>query len=173
MTTPHRIALVGPRAAGKTTVARALGARLGWPVLDGDDLLAAEVGCPAGDYLSTAGEAAFRRVEASVTLAVLERPGPWVIALGGGAVLSAPVRQALSDPSTLVVLLEAPAHCLVERQRADSARPPLTDLPLEQEVAAVLAERRSLYETVADFRLETFSSNVDACVGAILDKMQP
>jgi shikimate kinase len=165
------IALIGPRAAGKTTLARALGARLRWPVLDGDDLLAADVGCPAGAFLAAAGEVEFRRVEEQVTLRALRVRDPKIVALGGGAVLSAAVREALRAGGLLVVFLEAPVARLVERQRGGPHRPPLTGLPLEAEIETLLAQRRSLYETTADFRLETSVSNVDACVAAILARM--
>jgi shikimate kinase len=171
VTAPRGIALIGPRAAGKTTIARALGARLRWPVLDGDDLLADEVGCPAGAFLAAAGEAEFRRVEQEVTLRALRAPDPKIVALGGGAVLSPAIREALRGSALFVIFLEAAVERLVERQRRGPHRPPLTGLPLEVEVETLLAARRSLYETTADFRLETSDPNVDACVAAILAKM--
>ena len=55
------VALVGPRAAGKTTIGRLLAQGLGHRFLDGDDLLAAAVGMPAGVFLQRAGEREFRR----------------------------------------------------------------------------------------------------------------
>lgn len=165
------IVLVGPRASGKTTLAAALAVRLRWPVLDGDVLVAAAVGRPAGAFLAAAGEPSFRAVEETMTLLALAAPDPKIVALGGGAVLSAAVRVALGDPARFVVLLQATPGCLIARLRGDGQRPPLTDLPLAEEVAALWRARRSLYETVADFRLQTTNTNVDACVELILAKM--
>lgn len=166
------VALVGPRAAGKSTLARALGPRLGWPVLDTDDLLAARVGLPAGEYLSREGESAFRREEERVCLEALAPGERRVVALGGGAVLSAAVRQCLARPGVLVAFLEAPAASLLQRQRvAPVARPPLTALPPEEEVLAVLRARRPLYLQVSHLRVDTNSSIVDTCVALILAKM--
>lgn len=167
------IALVGPRAAGKSTLAGALARALGWPAVDTDLVLGERVGRPAGEFLADAGEPAFRRIEEAVCLDALGRGSPRVVAMGGGAVLSAAVRRRLVDADVLTVLLEAELSDLVARQRASaSSRPPLTALSLEDEVAALLAGRRSHYEQVARMRVNTSTSNVDACVASIWCKMR-
>src|SRR5690606_28472033 len=124
-----KVALPGPRAVGKSTLGRALAARLGWRFVDTDDEVGTRVGCPAGAFLAARGEAAFRAVEAEVAVAALA-PGPRaVVALGGGAVTLAAVRAALRRPGVVAVELRAPIEVLVERQARDP-RPKLTDLPL-------------------------------------------
>ena len=111
-----------------------------------------------------------RTIEEEESLAALQPGEPRILALGGGAVLSEAVRRALAAPDVFVVFLEAPASCLVERLRSSARRrPSLLGLPLEKEVSELLRQRRALYEKVADFRLETFSANVDACCASILD----
>ena len=165
------VALIGARAAGKSPIARALAGRTSWPHEDSDDLLAAQVGCPAADFLESAGEERFRVIEEKVNLAALNKGAPRILALGGGAVLSAPVRGALSHPGVLVVFLDASVQVLVERQRG-ARRPALTGLPLEEEVTALLDARRSLYEGLANLQLESHRANVDACCEAILAKME-
>ena len=62
------VALVGLRGSGKTTLGRALAARLGWAFADGDDLLAAHTGRDAAKFLTEAGEPAFRAAERAVLL---------------------------------------------------------------------------------------------------------
>ena len=75
-------------------------------------------------------------------------------------------------PEILVVHLTAPAECLVERLRSSATnRPSLTDLPLAEEVAQLLRNRLPLYRQVADFELETFPTNVDACCERIVAKI--
>ena len=166
------VAMVGARAAGKSTLARALAEHLPWSVHDGDELLAEKVGAPAGSYLAQAGEEPFRAVEEEVTLRSLTPGSPRILALGGGAVLSSPVREALGQPGVLVVFLDVPNQVLAERQQASGGRPPLTSLTLEEEVAELMSRRRSLYEQVAHLRLESQELNVDACCRAILAKME-
>ena len=166
------LALVGPRAVGKSALAHALAERLGWQMIDGDELIAAEVGQSAGDYLAAAGEVAFRSLEERLSCAALDRPGHLVLALGGGAVLSATLRRSLQSQETFVVHLTAPAQCLIGRlQNSSLNRPSLTGLPLAEEVAQLLRDRLPLYRQVADFELETFPANVDACCERIIAKI--
>ena len=172
MKPPRCIALVGPRGAGKSTLGRALAARLGWLALDTDDLIAARVGMSAGDYLVHAGEPEFRRIEAVVCGQALARDEPRVVALGGGAVLSEQVRAALRAPDVWTVFVEASVASLLERQRAVGGRPPLTGFPPVEEIRWLLQTRRALYEEVALLRINTDSANVDACVALVLDKMR-
>jgi len=173
MSAIRRIVLVGPRAAGKSTLARALGARLGWRILDTDELIAVRVGSAASVFLAKSGEAAFRAVEQEVCVAALvAAPAPAVVALGGGAVLSVAVRVAMDRPDVFGVFLAAPVPVLARRQRA-VPRPPLTGLPLEAEVKRLLDARRAHYEQVSRLQIDTKTSNVDACVASILDKMDP
>ena len=169
---PARVVMVGPRGAGKTTVGRALAGRLRWPFADGDERIAARTGKPVGVFLAEAGEPAFRALEQEVTLELLAGPRPGVLALGGGAVLSAPVREALRAQDVLVVFLEAPIATLAERIRGDPDRPRLTGLALPDEIATLLRARRPLYESVAHLRLETGVENVDAVCAQIEAKIR-
>jgi len=167
-----KVALLGPRAVGKSTLGRALAARLGWRFVDTDDEVGTRVGCPAGAFLAARGEAAFRAVEAEVAVAALA-PGPRaVVALGGGAVTLAAVRAALRRPGVVAVELRAPIEVLVERQARDP-RPKLTDLPLADEVAALVRARAAAHAEVAAFVLETFPANVDACCARLLATIGP
>ena len=170
MTGARIVALIGPRAAGKTTLGRALAEHLGWGFVDTDERLAERVGATASDYLRDRGEAAFRAVEVETVDEVWAAPGPQVVALGGGAILSQPVRDALAQPSVFVVMLRAEIDQLVARQERDP-RTPLTDLSLIEEVREVWRVRRPLYEQAAHLQISTNSANVDACIAAILDKM--
>ena len=170
-----RVVLVGPRAAGKTTLGRGLAEELGWEFLDTDDLLAAQVGMPADDYLRLSGQPAYRRAEEEVAGAAMARPGTLVLALGGGAVLSRQLRNALEGEHQLVVFVRAPVPDLVKRQmavpRAPLTREALTGGALQQEVTVLLAQRWRHYVSVCDMQLDTSSANVDACLRSIMAKM--
>ncbi len=165
------IVLVGPRGAGKSTVATAVGNHLGWPHRDTDDLIAQDVGYPAGAFLASVGEASFRVVEERIVTAALADNGGRVLALGGGAVLSAKTRSQLAHGEHFVVFLFAPVPVLLDRANIGPIRPPLTDLPPDEEVARLWQERLPLYQSVSDLELDTFSANVSACVRSIMATM--
>ncbi|MCA8957422.1 MAG: shikimate kinase [Planctomycetes bacterium] len=165
------VVLVGPRGAGKSTLAPPLAERLGWDAADTDLQIAERVGRPAWQLLGEAGEAEFRRVETAVVGAALRANRRRVLALGGGAVLAPSTRRELVDGGHFVVFLCAPVAVLVERQVAGPPRPRLTERPVAEEVAHLLALRLPLYRAVCDLTLDTFSSNIHTCLASILANM--
>lgn len=77
------VVLVGPPGAGKSSVARELGALLGAAVRDTDADVEATAGKPIADIFVEDGEPAFRALErAAVLQALATHDG--VLALGGG-----------------------------------------------------------------------------------------
>jgi shikimate kinase/3-dehydroquinate synthase len=136
------IAFVGFMGAGKTRAAKGAAAVLGEPVVDVDAEVERELGAPAAEVFERDGEAAFREAERRVTLAALDRGG--LVALGGGAVESEPVRAALENCFTV--------WCRIGEDSA-WARAEGTERPLAQdrdEFGRRFAERQPLYEAVAD-----------------------
>ena len=167
------IALIGLRAAGKTTLGRALATRLGWPpAVDTDDVLAQRVGMNAGRFLAAVGEERFRAVEREVCRDVLLADGADVVSLGGGAVTIPDVADLLRRGDRLRIWVDAADENLVARLRRSAVRrPALTELPIREEVAALRVTRDPLYRELADLRVETDASNVDACVARVLAMM--
>jgi shikimate kinase len=140
--------------AGKSAVGRELAAALGTRFVDTDELIVAQAG-PIEAIFAQRGEAAFRALEADVVeTAVAEaRERACVLALGGGAVLSAVVREALGRLAHVVWLTAAPEE-LWRRARAEGqAVRPLADD--EDAFRALLAAREPLYERVATEVVDT------------------
>jgi shikimate kinase len=160
------VALLGPRGAGKSTLAPVLARLLGWPWADGDLLLAARVGVPAGTFLQQEGEERFRRVEEQVTAEALAASEEQVLALGGGAVLLPAVQRGLRLPDVFPVLLLAPVPVLVDRLRS-APRPALTALPPADEVAELLRVRLPVYRSLARLELDTARERPESCARAI------
>jgi shikimate kinase len=162
---------VGPRASGKTTLARLVARELGGRALDSDAALADEVSEPAGDHLARVGEARFRELEERVCLGLFETVVPGdAVSLGGGAVLSLAVRRALrTDPRLVVVRLTASPETLWRRIRTSPIeRPPLTEhRDGLDEVRAVLAAREPLYAEVADHEIVAEREDEAAITGYV------
>jgi 3-dehydroquinate synthetase/shikimate kinase len=143
---PHDplIVLVGFMGAGKSTAARELAVELQVEALDADVLLAERLGTPIEAFFAEHGEPEFRRREEELVLELLDRGSPPVLALGGGAVESARVREALR--AHRVVLLDVDPDVAWTRVK-DSGRPLARSRPAFDELHA---RRRALYEEVAD-----------------------
>src|SRR3954454_3877952 len=60
---PARIVLVGMMGSGKTSVGRAVAARLGWPLLDNDAQILAATGRPSPTIFREGGEDALHEAE--------------------------------------------------------------------------------------------------------------
>jgi shikimate kinase / 3-dehydroquinate synthase len=89
------LVFVGFMGAGKTSAARALAAELGVAHVDSDRELETELGETIESFFDREGETAFREREQATVLRLLaDPPGP-VVALGGGAVGSEQVQEAL------------------------------------------------------------------------------
>jgi shikimate kinase len=159
------IVLIGYRGSGKTTVGRALAARVGWPFVDADAVVVERAGMSIRQMFDTLGEPAFRAAEAAV-VAELAGRRDHVIALGGGAILSADTRAKLGAAGHPVVYLSGTPDELHRRIAADPAtgasRPNLTALGGGiDEVRAVLAKRESLYREAMTHEVDVVGRTVD------------
>ena len=130
--------------AGKSTGARALAAGLGVEALDSDRLLEERLGEPIESYFDREGEPAFRAREEEIVLELLERPAARVVALGGGALSSARVRDALAG-HTVVHLEVDPQEAW--RRASNHGRPLARD---PDRFAALHSDRVAVYESMAD-----------------------
>ena len=129
--------------AGKSTSARALAAELGGEALDSDRVLEQRLGEPIESFFDREGEHAFRTREEEVVLELLERPDALVISLGGGAVGSERVREALAG-HTVVHLEVEPAEAW--RRASNHGRPLARD---PDRFAQLHRDRSAVYESVA------------------------
>ncbi|HTR96561.1 MAG TPA: shikimate kinase [Candidatus Acidoferrales bacterium] len=152
------IALVGLMGAGKSSVARLLGERLGVSVADLDAMIEAVEGCTVAELFERSGEGWFRRREGELLDEVLAS-GVQVIACGGGIVLD-PARRARLRERCLVVWLEVAPATAARRVAASGGdparvRPLLAGAGAEARLTALLAERAPLYAEVAALRVPT------------------
>lgn len=160
------LALVGLSGAGKSTVARALAARLAVPALDTDAHLAERAGMPVAAIFATLGEAHFRELEAAA-LADALADGPRVVATGGGVVLREQNRALLRERA-FVVWLDAPDAALLARLRAHAEQRPLLAGDAAARLAALRTARAPLYAQVANLALRTDGLAPAALVERIL-----
>jgi shikimate kinase len=153
-----KVALVGLRCCGKTSVGRELARALGLGFVDLDEAIAwsAGEGCCAEHAPSVArlvaehGWTGFREMERRELARVLEAQGELVVATGGGAVEREDNRRLLRSRARCVWLREE-LDVLRRRLAADGgARPALTGGDAAAELDEIAARREPLYAEVAE-----------------------
>ncbi|MBC2933637.1 shikimate kinase [Nocardioides sp. zg-1228] len=158
-----RVVLVGPMGAGKTTVAELLGEAWGLPVRDTDADIEASTGREISDIFVESGEDHFRELEAAAVAAAL-REHDGVLALGGGAVLSAATRELLAGLP--VVFLRVGLSDAVKRVGLGVGRPLLLG-NVRSRIKTLLDERTPLYESVAVHTVDTDGRTADEVAAEI------
>ena len=137
------IVFIGFMGAGKTAAANAARAA-GLEAIEADELLEGELGMSIASFFGKRGEEEFRSLEDAEVGRLVEDADGGVISLGGGAVLSQRVRQALERH--VVVWLQVSAEEAWRRVEG-------SDRPLAQDrkrFEALHAEREPLYSGLAD-----------------------
>lgn len=166
------IALVGLSGAGKSSVARRLAERLGWPLVDTDALIEQSAGRTIPQIFAEHGEPGFREMEAAALREALAQ-APAIVATGAGIVLRERNR-ALLRARAHVVWLDAPTATLIARLLAhDEPRPLLQGADPAARLEALRQARATLYAEIADLRIATDQVPVAEIVEAILQQLEP
>ena len=163
-----KIALIGFRGTGKTSVGRILADRLGLPFYDTDAMVEQRAGVPIPEIFRAHGEAHFRALEREVISSLRDAEG--VIATGGGVVCD-PANVADLRRHGRVFLLTAPPE-VISGRIAGSDRPGLTDLAPEEEVQTLLLRRKEAYLGAADVCIDTGSRTPDGVAEMVLLRLR-
>ena len=145
--------LVGLPGSGKTSGGRRAARALDVPFADSDSLVEARAEATISDLFAGQGEAAFRAVEADVIAEAL-RTFDGVLALGGGAVTTPAVRDALRESGVTVVHMVTTLASALARVGDGSSRPLLRGDPAGR-LAVLEQERTPLYEAVSTVQVRS------------------
>ena len=161
--------LVGLPGSGKSTIGRRLAKSLGLGLLDTDAEIEKTTGRTIAEIFATDGEAAFRRIEAEVICDALSTHDG-VLSLGGGAVTTATVREALGGHT--VVYLEISVAEGVRRTGGATVRPLLAGPDRAEKFKALMDQRVPLYRQVATLRVSANHRNPGAVVRYIASRLE-
>ena len=160
------VALVGMMGSGKSAVAAVVATRMGWRLVDLDEVIVANDGRSIPEIFAMEGEPGFRARELAALTAVLDDPGPMVIATGGGVVTSEAAREVLRRRAT-VVWLDAEVSVLAERVGSGDERPMLGADP-RGALEALVDARRQHYADVARVVVDSGKGDVAIVAGRVL-----
>jgi shikimate kinase len=159
--------LVGMPGSGKSTIGRRLAKALDVPLLDTDARIVETTGRSIADIFVD-GEQEFRRIEVDVVrTALAEHDG--IVSLGGGAVTSPEVREALAGHT--VIYLEISASEGIRRTSGGAVRPLLAGGDPAEKFRTLMAARVPLYRQVATMRINTNRRNPGAVVRHIVHRL--
>lgn len=159
------IVCIGFMGAGKSTAARVAAEALGRTAIDVDGVIEQRLGKPIERVFAEDGEATFRATEEQVTLELLGSPDPGVLALGGGAIGHARVREALDDH--LVIWLDVGLDVAWARCEG-TGRPLARD---REQFERLFAQREPLYAQLADATVPAERSHAVQFVLSALEGM--
>jgi shikimate kinase len=161
--------LVGLPGSGKSTIGRRLAKALQTTLLDTDTAIEAKTGRTIADIFATDGEDEFRRIEEDVVKSALaEHDG--VLSLGGGAITTKGVRDALAGHT--VVYLEISAAEGIRRTGGNTVRPLLAGGDRAEKFKTLMSQRVPLYRRVATIRVNTNRRNPGAVVRHIVAQLE-
>jgi shikimate kinase len=161
--------LIGLPGSGKSTIGRRLAKSLDVALLDTDAAVEETTGRTIADIFASDGEPEFRRIEEDVIRSALQSHDG-VLSLGGGAVTTPGVRDALSGH--MVIYLEISAAEGVRRTGGSTVRPLLAGGDRGEKFKALMAERVPLYRRVATMRVNTNRRNPGAVVRYIVGRLE-
>lgn len=156
----RRLALVGLRGAGKSTLGAMLAERLGCPFVELDKIIEQDHGAPVATLFDVYGHATFRRYERdALTRVVASHPAAVISTAGGLVADSATLAQLLAQ--THVVWVKATPAEHMRRVMAQGDLRPMSHNPdAMNDLVAILNARAADYAQ-AHAQLDTSRRNVE------------
>lgn len=161
-----RIALIGLRGAGKTTLGARLADRLGCPFVELDKEIEQDAGAPLNAIFDLYGQAAFRRLERRCLERVISGAPRAVIATGGGLVSDPATFERLLSSCFTVWIKASPSEHMERVIAQGDLRPMADNREAMSDLQRILRGREALYSK-ADAQVDTTRRTVDDSLEAL------
>ena len=149
-----RVALVGLRGAGKSTLGQMLADDLGYPFVELSREIEKFAGCSISEIQGLYGQNAYRRYERRALEEAIQIYPEAVIATPGGIVSDAATFNQLLSHCTTVWLQAEPEDHMKRVTAQGDLRPMAASREAMEDLKGILAGRAAFYSK-ADFRLDT------------------
>ena len=168
----ERVALIGLRGAGKSTVGAQLATKLGLPFLELDRLIEQASGLSLNALFDLYGQGGFRRFERQCLEQVLKGYPRFVLATGGGIVSAPETFERLLECCYTVWLKASPREHMDRVVAQGDMRPMAHNPGAMSDLERILREREPLYSQ-ADQAVDTHATPVEQVVASLVESLHP
>lgn len=155
-----RIALIGLRGAGKSTLGNRLAREIGAPFIELDREIERETGMPASELFALYGQTGYRRIEQRTLERVMRDHERGVISVGGGVVSQPDTYDMLLSNCLTVWVKAQPEEHMARVMAQGDLRPMAGNDEAMEDLKRILEARESLYAK-ADTVIDTSGETVD------------
>ena len=164
----RRVALVGLRGAGKSTLGRMLAQHLGWPLIELDRVVEEDYGASIPDLIEMAGTATFRRHERGALERVITGHEAAIITTAGGIVADPETYSLLLRRTHTVWIKAAPEDHMSRVMAQGDFRPMAQNRGAMADLVAILEARRADYAR-AEAEVDTSGDAVEQSFAKLLE----
>jgi XRE family transcriptional regulator, aerobic/anaerobic benzoate catabolism transcriptional regulator len=166
-----RVALIGLRGAGKSTLGSRLAEESNIPFIELDREIEKDTGMPLAEIFSLYGQSGYRAIEKRTLERVLHQPGRAVVSVGGGVVSEKDTYDyLLANCYTVWIKAQPDEHMSRVIAQGDFRAMAGSDRAME-DLRRILEAREPLYRK-ADMVLDTSGSSVEKSFTKLKSAMQ-
>lgn len=165
----QRIYLIGFMGTGKSTVAKALKRKTGYPVKEMDSELVKICGMDIASVFARYGEEYFRNKETEL-LKTIACGDSCIVSCGGGVALREENIRVMEESGTAVLLTARP-ETVYHRVCRDTGRPLLKNRMSPEGIRELMEERRQAYEKACSVKIATDGRTPDQIAEEIINKL--
>ena len=163
----HRIALIGLRGGGKSTLGKLAAERLGLPFIELDREIEKRSGATLSEIFDMFGQETFRRAEREALDDVLRRHKGFVVATSGSIVTEPGTLELLLASCFTVWVKAAPEEHMKRVMAQGDMRPMANSARAMEDLVSILRSREPLYAK-ADVALSTSGRTPEQNVAELL-----
>ena len=166
-----RIALIGMRGAGKSTLGSMLGRELGDRFVELDNEIEKDTGMPLGEIFSLYGQSGFRAIEKRTLERVLRENERAVISVGGGVVSEKETFDFLLSHCYTIWIKAQPEEHMSRVMAQGDFRPMAANNQAMEDLRRILEAREPLYRK-ADLLMDTSGTSVEESFAKLKTALQ-
>lgn len=167
----QRVALIGLRGAGKSTLGKLVAADLGAPFIELNDGIVTMSGLSVAEIFNLYGPEGYRRLERRCLQQVIDTHDGVVLATGGGIVSDPATYDAMLSSFFTVWLRATPEEHMARVRTQGDMRPMADNAEAMDELRLILNSRESLYGR-ADRAIDTSSRPVEESRRALAELLR-